>query len=154
SRPVSYISVRTASLDKKEHEIQMYFGVSSSLAVNEEDQYVSAEGSSSKTLNFLKAGTTEQPVLEKKGDDVRIDWGYVYVAVPENTDVVQYITSPFEETDPFQTIRKPPEAFEGKGLLLNTVFPKENLKTEKEYLVLLGYDDILSINYFESNLRP
>lgn len=154
SRPVTYISVKAVSLDKEIHEVQVHFGASSSIATHEEDQVITAEGNTSSTLNFLKAGTTDQPVLEKKGDDVRIDWGYVYVAVAKNTGANQFITSPFEETDPFNIIQDQHESSSGTGLLLNTVFPKEQLETEKEFLILLGYDDIYSINYFDTHLRP
>ena len=33
---------------------------------------------------WLKMGSAEQPVLAKKGDDLRIDWGYLYVAAPKS----------------------------------------------------------------------
>ena len=31
-------------------------------------------------ISYLKVGTVEQSVLARKGDDVRIDWGYFYLA--------------------------------------------------------------------------
>src|SRR5690606_37234105 len=79
SRPVSYISVKAISLDGQDHMVQVYFGASTTIAANEEEQMITAEGSSTTTLSYLKAGTTDQAILAKKGDDLRIDWGHMYV---------------------------------------------------------------------------
>ena len=154
SRPVTYISIKIKSRDNKDHEVQVYFGASTNIATNDDVQVVVAEGFSDHTLNYLKAGTQEQPVLEKKGDNLRIDWGYMYVAAAQNLNPLQTISSSFEEIDPFTTRTNDTKISVGKGLMLNTIFPREYINSEKEYLILLGYDDIFSINYFDTPLRP
>src|SRR5690606_18945196 len=118
SRPVTYISIKTISQDLKDHEVQVYFGASAHIATNEEEQIVNAEGLSTSTLNYLKAGTKDQPVLEKKGDDLRIDWGYMYVAAAHELNPVQTISTSFEERDPFATRPGEPEISVGTGLTL------------------------------------
>lgn len=155
ARPVSYISVKTTPRDGKPHKVQVYFGASSALASNGPSQQITAETASTGTVSYLKAGTVEQPVLEKKGDNLRIDWGYMYVAAPKAAKTEQSITPGTEAVESFITGRKPDSAEkEGKQLMLNTVFPEEKITSEKEHLILLGYDDIYSIQYFEQNLRP
>src|SRR5690606_41832341 len=44
-------------------------------------------------LSILKVGTVEQPILAKGADDMRIDWGYFYVAAPKEDKIVQYIST-------------------------------------------------------------
>jgi len=34
-------------------------------------------------MNVLRASNFQQPILEKSGDDLRIDWGSVLLAVPD-----------------------------------------------------------------------
>jgi len=80
SRPVSYITYSVRSNDGKTHDVQVYFGASTNIAVNTPEQEVVTDAYTGLQLNILKAGTKEQPVLQKKGDDLRIDWGYMYVA--------------------------------------------------------------------------
>ncbi|MDE3251204.1 MAG: DUF5127 domain-containing protein, partial [Bacteroidota bacterium] len=93
SRPVSYVSFTTRSNDGKTHQAALYFGASGLLAVNNAYQELTAEKISIKGLESMKAGTTEQPVLQKKGDDLRIDWGYFYVAVPSAQKALQTLTT-------------------------------------------------------------
>ena len=37
-------------------------------------------------MTYLKTGTIEQPYTVRKGDGVRIDWGYAYLASNEAPD--------------------------------------------------------------------
>ena len=92
SRPVSYVTYAVKSKDGKAHEVKLYFGISSDLATNIPSQEVVAKKYSDLNLNILKAGTKEQPVLQKKGDDLRIDWGYVYLATPNAAKAKQAIS--------------------------------------------------------------
>jgi hypothetical protein len=80
SRPVSYISMKTKSKDGKKHVVQIYVGTSSAIASNKGTEPMIASGYTTQNLNILKLGTVEQPILQKSGDDLRIDWGYAYIA--------------------------------------------------------------------------
>ncbi len=156
SRPVSYITAKCKANDGKQHSAELYFGVSTSLAVNNVSQKVAAGGYRSGQLNILKAGTTEQPVLQKKGDDLRIDWGYVYVASPDRDRPVQYITPAKTAFNAFlsNTYRPNTGNQEGNDLMLNTVLSIGKVGTDiVEKIMLLGYDDLYAIQYFGQNLK-
>jgi len=153
-RPVTYISVKVKAKENKNHKVQVFLGASSSLAVNSPEQEVEASMYSAKDLNILKVGTTEQPVLEKKGDNVRIDWGYAYLAAPSST--IQYLSEANEGISSFVTGKIPSsKKLTGKNLTLNTIANFEILGNKPEELTfLLGYDEIYSIQYFDEWLQP
>lgn len=156
SRPVSYITFKTTSIDGLPHKAEILFNTSSNLAVNTASQEVSANKYIAKGLSILKAGTTSQQVLAKKGDDVRIDWGYVYVAVPGNNKASQFIaTSDEEALKSFSGLNKniALKNVTGKQLSLSTVLNLGNVKNSASK-ILLAYDDIWSLQYFGKNLRP
>ena len=56
--------------------------VGSDLAVNTVDQSVVARRESFGALQSLVIGSEAQPILRSKGDDHRIDWGYLYLTAP------------------------------------------------------------------------
>lgn len=155
ARPVSYISCKVQSTDGKTHDVQVQVGASGNISVNVPSQEVSTKKYEYGDLSILKVGTKEQPVLQKKGDDLRIDWGYLHVATQKSTGAKQYITSSANAVSSFRKNRFTSSASAGRDLVLNTVliFGKVNA-TSKEQKILIGYDDLYSVQYFGQNLKP
>lgn len=155
ARPVSYVTFSTKSNDGKAHKVEVLLNASTALAVNTPAQEVEASIYKAKNLSVLKAGTVAQPVLAKKGDDLRIDWGYMHIAANSNNAAQFIAASEGEVLTVFNGGAKKnvTNSKKGKQLSLATII---NLGTEKSATakILLGYDDIWSIQYFGTNLRP
>jgi hypothetical protein len=89
------------------------------LPTNTPTQQVAAKEYVSGNLSILRAGTVEQPMLKKKGDDLRIDWGYLYVATPASATVQQSISQTGDFANAFKPAAK--NISTGKHLQLNTL---------------------------------
>ena len=79
TRPITYITWTVNAVDGKTHKVSIYFSAGSQLAVNDVRQPVTWQTEQFGALSALRVGTEEQPILQKSGDDMRIDWGYAYV---------------------------------------------------------------------------
>jgi hypothetical protein len=156
SRPVSYVNFKVNTIDHSSHDVQVYFGVSSALSVNKLSEKITTDLYESGKLAVLKAGTKDQPVLKAKGDDVRINWGYVYAAAPKDASVTQTINT-FESS--LETFLSPGtdndiSIYPGRQLMLNTFldFGKINTAVKEKY-VMVAYDDLYSIQYFGQDCK-
>jgi hypothetical protein len=157
SRPVSYISFKARSNDGKPHDVQLLFAASTDIATNTPGQEIITQKINPGSLIGLKAGTTSQPVLQKRGDDLRIDWGYLYVALPKSSNASQFVSAASQAWADRSFSRKPVGTSDttGKHLSLNTVIAFGKLGTvPSEQIILLAYDDLYSVQYFRQNLRP
>jgi hypothetical protein len=156
ARPVSYITYEAHSTDDKTHAVQCYLGASTNMAANTPAQEMTAEKYTAEGLRMLKAGTKTQACLAKKGDDLRIDWGYMYIGIPQSAKATQTITGAFQASSGFVAgLPAAPELAAGKDLMLNTTVDLGQVgATPKKQIFLVGYDDIYSIQYFQQNLRP
>jgi len=153
TRPVSYISLRLQSNDNKVHSVQSYVGVSTNVAVDNTSQVVAARRYSANGTHFIKAGTLEQPVLQKKGDDRRIDWGYMYLTAPNQQ---WFVSQPHTALADFINNKTTPaDSVTGRQLILGAVMPAAKIgNTPAINTVMLGYDDLYSVQYFHQNLPP
>jgi len=161
SRPVTYLTWQVRSMDSKDHSVQVYIETTPEWAVNTLGQSVETEMFTENGITFLKTGTKEQPVLAKHGDDLRIDWGYYYLASVKQSNISM------AAGDPGMLKRE----FIKAGLLRNTIdssLPdKISLrmtalsvvndlgkvgKNVSSGFVMIGYDDIYSIRYFGEDL--
>lgn len=161
SRPVNYINYQVISNDGQAHDVAVYFEATPEWAVNELNQEVEVTLGKTGNVNFAKTGTTEQPVLEKKGDNVRIDWGYFYLAAEEaahtsiaigdfsamKTAFIEHgeLNASGDDITAVLTESMPVLAYVDKLGRVST-------KPATGY-VMLGYDDVSSIQYFGDNLK-
>jgi hypothetical protein len=84
SRPLTYITWTAQSTDGKRHAVKVYFEHTAELCLNSAVQDVAWGRVRLEGMDVLRMGSSEQPVLKKRGDDLRIDWGSVYLAIPQN----------------------------------------------------------------------
>jgi len=164
SRPVSYISMKTKSKDGKKHIVQIYLGASSAIASNKGSEEMVATGYTTPNLNVLKIGTIEQPILQKSGDDLRIDWGYAYIAankyhskqsVQSINDASQDFISNKSGMNESKVITSKSSTTQGSNLSINTIFNPDTARdTETDHVLLVAYDEIKAIQYFKESLDP
>jgi len=154
ARPVTYVTFDAASTDQQTHQVQVSFTASGELAVNLPDQLgavARVEGVSG--LTVLRAGSTDQSVLAKRGDDIRIDWGYLYLAAPQSM-----VKAALAGTVPGQTSPGGQDAATGQAagslaLALTLDLGPVSTQPASRWL-MLAYDDLYSIQYMKQNLRP
>lgn len=148
SRPVSYLTWSVKSADKGSHEVDVYFGASPVLAVNHPDQEVAWSKGTSAGMTLLKVGTVDQPVLDKRGDDLRIDWGHLMLGTTSKAGF-----GPVGDFGAMSSTKGPKQAGEAPTLSTVMSFGKVGAKAVSNH-VLLGYDDEYSIQLMGHDLRP
>jgi hypothetical protein len=159
SAPVSYVSFKIASGDIDRHHVQLFFGASADIACDDSNQLVDAglvKGGDG--VLIARTGTQSQKILQKKGDDVRIDWGYLYMAIaPEKNES---LTAAETRTawKPLMSgpVSAQPKSISGaaSGIMLAALFDVQASAEPVERRLVLGYDDIRAIQYFGKDLQP
>jgi len=162
SRPVNYINYEVVSNNGQKHEVQVYFEITPELAVNDISQEVRVTIGDTNAIKFAKAGTTAQPVLQKSGDNVRIDWGHVYLAAVKSSKSMVGIGDYLETKESFIESGKFSHNVKQIISVLNMQMPSmvfvdqvgavSGKGSSKGYL-MLAYDDRESIQYFGENLK-
>lgn len=142
SRPVSYIEY-SAEL-KGDYDFSLYFDVDTELCADREASKIKF----GRTDKSLYCGNVEQKPLNRSGDDVRIDWGYLHLA----------------RDDAFVSDRNGRLAFIYGHDIAPIDFEKEYTLSDHRTLAVISkelndvipvaYDDIKSIQYFGEDLDP
>ena len=135
SRPVSYLQAEIRGRDSQQHQAEINLFVEDDLCLNTRQEHPTMGEiiPMEQGIACAKMGNTCQQILNQAGDDVRINWGYFYLAAKGGSPVVR--------------IHKQGESSQLEaGVSLDTAGQNKALFT-------FAYDDIYSLQYFGENLK-
>lgn len=124
STPVSYVDIAVDFIDGKSHSVFLNFSAYPSLChTGEEQPQMRIDRFQDGTLNYAYMGNIRQAPLSSSGDNLTCGWGYLFLASQDEiTDMPDVDT-----------------------ILLRL---QKRSSTPFKTTLLIGYDDIASINYF------
>jgi hypothetical protein len=161
SRPVTYLTWNVASTDAREHKVQLLLDVDGRIAVDTDNEAVTWGRSQAAGLTLLNIGSRDQRVLNRSGDDLRIDWGYFHLGVPVNEQASVAASSHAvrtflkDGTLPGSDDIDMPQTPRDHAAQLAVALPVEVASGQNvSRHVLLSYTEEYAIEYFQRRLRP
>lgn len=155
STPINYISYQATSTDKKNHDVQVYIETTPQLTINEMTQPTRAQVIKKNGISYVQAGSIDQPITGRKGDLICIDWGYAYLAGNNgaNTSVslgdyvdMKAVFASKGELMPGQNEVVTRNADEMPAMAYSEDLGNVS-STGKSGFMMIGYDDVYSIEY-------
>lgn len=163
SRPVTYLTWAAYSVDHKPHQVSIYYDNTAELVVNTVDEPVIWSTPQVEGMIVERMGTQAQAVLGKSGDDLRIDWGYLYLAAGKDKGTVENVNDESISSQRFiatGSIAGPgdpalPRTPSDRMPVMAITFQLDKVvDTAVERHILLAYDDGYSVELLHHRLRP
>ena len=131
SRPVSYLKLRCESADGEKHDVSVQISASEELCIDKRgaEPVVTAPVVMADDSACIRMGSAAQNMLARQGDDLRIEWGWFYLDVPQGG-----VCSVLRRDD------------------MTFVSAKFDMIDGEDAVVLFAYDDIKCLQYFGDNV--
>ena len=158
SRPLTYLEWTVRPSDSAGHTVQLFVDALADTVVNTPDE---------KTWSFrylldgepvLRMGSREQPVLQKSGDDLRIDWGYLYLAADRNEGVTEAAMQHRDALARFDKEGRLPLSDDfseasGNDRVIAYSLDLGQVNGPTSRYLMIAYDDLYSIEFLERKER-
>lgn len=162
TRPVTYLALDVRVEDGQLHDVELYVDISAEWAVSQPEQLVAWQTFTSGGVNVHMVQRKEQTPLSRSGDRCYIDWGSAFLASPQVDGVRAFAASHQaarqgfrDRTIPGRNDLKQPRAARDDWPVFGFVMDLGRVGGRPaERLVLFGYDDEWSVEFFGQKLRP
>jgi hypothetical protein len=161
SRPVTYLTWSVRAIDGAKHSVSILLDVDPVIAVNDRGEQVVSSRHRTSLLDVLSVGSRDQNLLNRSGDNLRIDWGYFHLAIPKDeassSAIAPHAAEAFTAHGVFPTsdsIAMPQPAGEDSPHLAAVLdFGSVAAQSVTRHL-LVSYTEGYAIQYLNRNLRP
>jgi hypothetical protein len=161
SRPVTYLTWTAMATDGAAHQVSVLLDVDPVIAVNDRSQQVVSFRNKTARLNVLSIGSRDQNILNRSGDNLRIDWGHFHLAAPQAEDSTTAIApdaaQAFVDSGKLpaaDSMDMPQPADEGSPHLAAILeFGRVSAQPVTRHL-LVSYTESYAIQYLQRNLQP
>ncbi len=162
ARPLTYLVFDVRATDGREHKVRIYIDASSHLAVDTPVQKAMWSRHRVGDLEVIRLGSLDQRMLSRSGDNLRIDWGYFYLAAPApaiTLGTTARMRSRYSNTldlPPSHDLEIPEQTdrdISVAAVALDLDVPAAAGASASRY-IMAAYDDIYSLEYFRRPLRP
>lgn len=140
TRPVSYIFYEITPREEG-HTFEVYFDASVQLAGDLKGQFFSG----GEETGHAWVGNKEQNILNRCGDDVRIDWGYLHLVHPNARIANFYRRRAFFKKRFVESRLNPDDLQSIKPSRLPLLYTVSDKLSD---VIVIAYDDIKSIEYY------
>ena len=164
ARPATYVTFAVRTRDRRAHRVQIYFDVTGEWTVDTPTQKVVSSRFRLDGVSALRIGSADQRVLERAGDNLRIEWGHLYLAVPKQPGATDALASaPTARTEfartgalPSQDELREPCAAQDGCPALTAAFDLDEVRpgTGVSRHLIVAYDDGFAVEYLHRRLRP
>lgn len=162
ARPITYVGFEASATDGNRHDVAAYLDMSGEWCVDDPSKRVAWGRLRLGDLDALHMGASEQRPLNRAGDQIRIDWGYAYLAASRRDgwdtaiapdrltrgEFAQHGVLP--DSDDAQFPR--PAGNDWPMLAASVSLGKVGPEPVGRF-AMIGYDDVESIEYFGRRLR-
>ena len=161
ARPVTYLIWEVKSTDGKPHGVQLYLDAGAEWATNTSDQQVVWSEFRRSGMTVMSIASEDQPILKRRGDGVRIDWGAFYLAAPGATG--DAMASDLVCRDSFASTGKLPDSDDMRmprtasddWPVLAAVYDLGKVGGEPVTRhAIVAYDEVYAIELLQRRLRP
>lgn len=160
ARPITYIVFELESRDGKEHDCRICWDCGGEPCVDQVTEKITWSRYKHKELELMSLSANNQRMLERAGDNLRIDWGHFYLGVPKKFDAQtafchnQPLRRDFVATgnlpeEDYLCMPEPVRQWTAMAIALHLV-----ARPEKKACgwIIAGYDDGYSVEYLGRKL--
>lgn len=154
ARPINYMAYNVASLDHATHDVEIYVESTPAWASNGTMNTNLSEIYERHNLLFVKTGREEQKIFNFRDQSIGIGWGYFHLCMEKSDQVKASLGDASSLRTEFVEKGRIKHCIQKGNLPSMCIVQAFGNINNASGKVMIGYNDVYSIQYLGQNLRP